>query len=475
MMELAQALRWLPGATLHGNPRQPIQRVHSDTRSLRAGDLFVAIQGEKFDANQFLAQAKAAGAAAALCSDAAALDAAGMPGIVVADTRQALGDLARGWRAQFTLPLIAVTGSNGKTTVTQMLAAIVRQWHGDAALATQGNFNNDIGLPLTLLRLRPQHRIAVVELGMNHPGEIARLAAIARPTVALINNAQREHLEFMATVEAVAQENGAVIEALASDGTAVFPQDDAFAPMWRSLAGARPCRTFAITSTGSERTAQSDVTGTAAQWRGDAWQVQAQTPEGPLAFTLRMAGLHNVHNALAAATSAWAAGVPMRHIARGLEAFEPVKGRSRTQLLQLPGHACTLVDDSYNANPDSVDAAIAMLASLPAPRLLVLGDMGEVGDQGPLFHAQAGERAQALGIASLFTLGTLSVHAGEGFPGARHFDTMAALISAVRDQSGSMASILVKGSRFMQMEKVVEALADHAHSLSPATGDAACC
>jgi UDP-N-acetylmuramoyl-tripeptide--D-alanyl-D-alanine ligase len=475
MMELAQALRWLPGATLHGDPRQAIQRVHSDTRSLRAGDLFVAIQGDKFDANQFLAQAQAAGAAAALCNDAAALDAAGMPGIVVADTRQALGDLARGWRAQFTLPLIAVTGSNGKTTVTQMLAAIVRQWHGDAALATQGNFNNDIGLPLTLLRLRASHRIAVVELGMNHPGEIARLAAIARPTVALINNAQREHLEFMATVEAVAQENGSVIASLASDGTAVFPQDDAFAPLWRGMAGPRTCRTFSIPPTDSDGRIDSDITGTAAHWQGDAWQVQAQTPDGPMAFTLRMAGLHNVHNALAAATSAWAAGVPMRHIARGLEAFEPVKGRSRTQMLQLPGHACTLIDDSYNANPDSVDAAIAMLASLPAPRLLVLGDMGEVGDQGPLFHAQAGEHAHALGVASLFTLGTLSVHAGEGFPGARHFDTMAALISAVQEQAGAMASILVKGSRFMQMEKVVEALARHAQSLSPATGDAACC
>jgi UDP-N-acetylmuramoyl-tripeptide--D-alanyl-D-alanine ligase len=475
MMELAQALRWLPGATLHGNPRQPIQRVHSDTRSLRAGDLFVAIQGDKFDANQFLAQAQAAGAAAALCNDAAALDAAGMPGIVVADTRQALGDLARGWRAQFTLPLIAVTGSNGKTTVTQMLAAIVRQWHGDAALATQGNFNNDIGLPLTLLRLRASHRIAVVELGMNHPGEIARLAAIARPTVALINNAQREHLEFMATVEAVAQENGSVIASLASDGTAVFPQDDAFAPLWRGMAGPRTCRTFSIPPTDGDGRIDSDITGTAARWQGDAWQVQAQTPDGPLAFRLRMAGLHNVHNALAAATSAWAAGVPMPHIARGLEVFEPVKGRSRTQMLRLPGHACTLVDDSYNANPDSVDAAIAMLASLPAPRLLVLGDMGEVGAQGPAFHAQAGERACALGIASLFTLGTLSVHAGEGFPGARHFDTMAALISAVQEQAGAMASILVKGSRFMQMEKVVEALAHHAQSLSPATGDAACC
>ncbi|MEP6970297.1 MAG: UDP-N-acetylmuramoyl-tripeptide--D-alanyl-D-alanine ligase [Betaproteobacteria bacterium] len=475
MMELAQALRWLPGAVLHGNPRQPILRVHSDTRSLRQGDLFVAIRGDTYDANQFLAQAKAAGAAAALCSDADALARSGLPGIVIADTRQALGDLACGWRAQFTLPLIAVTGSNGKTTVTQMLAAIVQQWHGDAALATQGNFNNDIGLPLTLLRLRESHHVAVVELGMNHPGEIARLAAIARPTVALVNNAQREHLEFMATVEAVARENGAVIEVLAADGTAVFPQDDTFAELWRKLAGARRYRTFSITLPADPLAATADVHCMAARWLDGAWQVQADTPEGPLAFTLHMAGRHNVHNALAAATSALAAGVPLPHIAAGLQAFEPVKGRSRTQTLRLGDHCCTLVDDSYNANPDSVDAAIAMLATLPAPRLLVLGDMGEVGEQGPLFHAQAGERAHALGIDSLFTLGALSNHAGQTFPGARHFDSMAALADAVRQQSGAMASILVKGSRFMQMEKVVETLVQHAQCLSAATGDAACC
>ena len=474
MMELAQALRWLPGAVLHGNPRQPIQRVFSDTRKLRDGDLFVALKGDKFDANQFLAQARAAGAAAALTSDAEALKQAGLPGIVVADTRKALGDLARGWRAQFSLPLIAVTGSNGKTTVTQMLASIVQHWYGDAAMATQGNFNNDIGLPLTLLRLRASHRVAVVELGMNHPGEIAQLAAIARPTVALVNNAHREHLEFMATVEAVARENGAVIAALAAGGIAVFPQDDAFTALWRDLAGQHRCQVFSATPCATAASA-TDVACTAAHWRDGAWLVQADTSDGPLTFSLRMAGRHNVHNALAAVTCALAAGVPSPHIVAGLQAFEPVKGRSRTHMLNLASQSCTLVDDSYNANPDSVDAALAMLADLPGPRLMVLGDMGEVGDQGPLFHAQAGERAHALGIESLFTLGNLSVHAARSFPGARHFDTMAALIDAVRRQAGGTGSILVKGSRFMQMERVVEALEHHARSLTPATGDAACC
>lgn len=229
MMHLRQAAQWLPGSTLVGDPDTHVTRVHSDTRSLRSGDLFVAIRGEHHDGNLFLAQARDSGATAALAHSADALRAAGLAGIVVPDTRVALGTLATRWREQFALPLIAVTGSNGKTTVTQMLATILRHWVHDSALATQGNFNNDIGLPLTLLRLRAQHSIAVVELGMNHPGEIALLSAMAQPTVALVNNAQREHLEFMATVEAVARENGAVIDALPTDGIAVFPHDDPFA------------------------------------------------------------------------------------------------------------------------------------------------------------------------------------------------------------------------------------------------------
>ncbi len=474
MMELAQALRWLPEGTLHGEPRQLISRVHSDTRSLRAGDLFVAIRGENFDANDFLAQAGSAGAAAALTSDADALQQAGLPGIVVADTRRALGDLASGWRAQFTLPLIAVTGSNGKTTVTQMLAAILRSWHGDDSLATQGNFNNDIGLPLTLLRLRANHLAGVVELGMNHPGEIARLAAIAQPTVALINNAQREHLEFMATVEAVAHENGAVIDALPFDGVAVFPQDDAFAALWRDMAGPRRCVVFSATPA-ADPSPLIDVACIAAAWHDGAWQVQARTPSGPLQFKLRMAGAHNLHNALAAATCALAAGAPLSAIVAGLQVFEPVKGRSRSVTLNLTGKPCTLIDDSYNANPDSVDAALAMLATFPAPRLMVLGDMGEVGDHCPLFHAQSGARAQALGIDALFTLGALSAHAAKAFAGARHFASMEDLIAASRQHAGNYASILVKGSRFMQMEKLVDALTHQAPALAPSTGDATCC
>ncbi|MCW5630499.1 MAG: UDP-N-acetylmuramoyl-tripeptide--D-alanyl-D-alanine ligase [Rhodoferax sp.] len=477
MMTLQQAAHWLPGCTLVGDAATPVQRVHSDSRSLQPGDLFVAIRGDTFDGNRFLAQARAAGAAAALAHDADALRAAGLSGLVVADTRAALGQLATRWREQFSLPLIAVTGSNGKTTVTQMLASILRHWMPGAALATQGNFNNDIGLPLTLLRLRAEHRVAVVELGMNHPGEIALLAAMAQPTVALINNAQREHLEFMATVEAVAQENGAVIDSLGATGTAVFPHDDGFAPMWRARAGARACLSFTIGNHNPADGGTAAIRAETPRWHDGVWQVRADTPAGVLAFALPMAGLHNVHNALAAASCAIAVGAPLAAVIAGLQSFEPVKGRSRTRQLDCDGRARTLVDDSYNANPDSIDAALAMLAMLPGPRLMVLGDMGEVGDEGPQFHAQAGARAHALGIEHLFTLGDQSAHAARSFPGARHFDAMPELIAAVTAQLPLVDSVLVKGSRFMRMERVVDALesAAGAPGSGATTGETACC
>jgi UDP-N-acetylmuramoyl-tripeptide--D-alanyl-D-alanine ligase len=476
MMTLAQAQQWLPAAQLlgdgsgsDGEGSVAVQRVHTDTRTIEPGDLFVALKGERFDANDFLAEAKARGAVAALCHSPAQLAQCGLPGLVVADTKWALGQLASGWRSQFTLPLVAVTGSNGKTTVTQMIAAILRVHAPDAMLATQGNFNNDIGVPLTLLRLRAHHTIAVVELGMNHPGEIAWLAAMARPTVALVNNAQREHLEFMATLDAVAAENGAVIGALAAHGVAVYPQDDAFSPVWHTLAGQRPQLTFAIAenSTGhaaphGKLSAQATIRCTEATWNHDAWQVKADTPAGSLAFAMHVAGMHNVKNAMAAIACTLAAGVPLPAIARGLEAFEPVKGRSRALSGVLAGRAYTLVDDTYNANPDSVRAAIDVLAGLPGPRLLVLGDMGEVGTQGPEFHAEAGGYAKARGIESLFTLGDLSASASSQFGTGRHFHEIDALNKAVVGTLPRCASVLVKGSRFMKMERVVEAVTAYA-------------
>ncbi|HWH72920.1 MAG TPA: UDP-N-acetylmuramoyl-tripeptide--D-alanyl-D-alanine ligase [Methylibium sp.] len=445
MMTLSQAAPWIVGARLVGDASVAVERVHSDTRTLQAGDLFVALKGERFDANDFLADAKAKGAVAAIAHPGRLP--AGLPGIEVEDSKLALGQLAAGWRAQFGLPLIAVTGSNGKTTVTQMIASILRAWQPDDILATEGNLNNDIGLPLTLLRLRARHKVGVIELGMNHAGEIGYLAGIARPTVALVNNAQREHQEFMATVEAVARENGSVIAALGARGVAVFPAGEAFSPLWKSLAGARPCMTFGDADCGA------DIVLAGTEWQDGHWQVRVETPCGPVAYPLHIAGRHNVRNSLAAVACALAAGVPLAAIAQGLAAFEPVKGRSRAVAVTIEGRPITLVDDTYNANPDSVRAAIDVLAELPGPRLAVLGDMGEVGSQGPQFHAEVGEHARARGIDRLFALGEQST-AMRG----RHFADIDSLNAAVLEELRTASSVLVKGSRFMKMERVVEAI-----------------
>ncbi len=456
MLTLQQALAWIqarePRARGVGGMATAIARVHTDSRSLQPGDLFVALRGERFDAHDFLPQARAAGAAAALAEHG--LQAAGWCGIEAPDSLQALGHLAAGWRAQFSLPLIAVTGSNGKTTVTQMVASILHAHAQDGAFATQGNLNNAVGVPQTLLRLSARHRVGVVELGMNHPGEIAYLARIAQPTVALVNNAQREHLEFMHTVQAVAEENGSVLAALPADGVAVFPAGDAYTPLWQGMAGARRCTTF-----GGDG---ADVRCTQAQWEGGAWQVRMATPQGALACTLHIAGRHNITNALAATACALAAGVPLAAIAQGLTAFAPVKGRSRSLAVRCGARHITVVDDSYNANPDSMHAAIEVLAELPGPRLLVLGDMGEVGTQGPQFHAEAGAHAQARGIEQVFALGALAAHAAAACAGARYFQDMASLQAAVQEALPTVGSVLVKGSRFMRMEQVVQTIEEAA-------------
>ncbi|WP_416763556.1 UDP-N-acetylmuramoyl-tripeptide--D-alanyl-D-alanine ligase [Roseateles sp. So40a] len=454
----------LPAATLVGDAATPLCRVHTDTRTLRAGDLFVALRGERFDANDFLAQAKASGAVAAIAERG--LVEAGLNGLLVPDAKLALGLLSQAWREQQHLPVIAVTGSNGKTTVTQMIAAILRAWLGDAAmLATEGNFNNEIGVPLTLLRLRQNestwHRAAVVELGMNHPGEIAPLAAMTQPTVALVNNAQREHQEFMHTVEAVARENGAVIGALGAAGVAVFPAEDPCAPVWQSQAQGRGTLTFALQG-------QADVMGRA-QWvaptdasaaAGSAghWAIEILTPAGSIPVTLAMAGQHNVRNALAAAACTLAAGAPLAAIRDGLQAFKAVKGRSALQTAVWQGRRITLIDDSYNANPDSVRAAIDVLAELPGASWLILGDMGEVGEQGPAFHEEVGAHAADQGLSALWTAGSAARDAATAYgAGARAFDTVAELIAAL-EHAPQVQNILVKGSRFMKMEQIVAAL-----------------
>ena len=491
MMTLAQAHALLPTSMLVGDGATEVLRVHSDTRSLQRGDLFVALKGDNFDAHDFLAQAGASGAAAAMAERG--LAETGLPGLQVADTQAALTALAHAWRRRFHLPLIAVAGSNGKTTVTQMIATILRVWLGDSAFATAGNLNNHIGVPLTLLRLRQDdiahHRAGVVELGMNHPGEIAALAALTAPTVALVNNAQREHQEFMASVEAVAHENGAVISALGASGTAVFPADDEHAPIWHRLAGNRPTLTFALTGAADVTCHAEWVDGAAPNCSQVArtptggglgspslggsmphWALLLQTPAGASTVQLHVAGWHNVKNALAAAACALAAGCPLDAIRRGLEAFAPVKGRSQIKHYQRDGQTVTLIDDTYNANPDSVRAAIELLASLPGPRWLVLGDMGEVGDNGPAYHREVGAFAKARGIDAMWTVGRASTHAAEAFSGSRHFEDIASLLAALPN-APVCAAVAVKGSRFMKTEQVVAALVETSRADQPTGGD----
>ncbi|GAA0411207.1 UDP-N-acetylmuramoyl-tripeptide--D-alanyl-D-alanine ligase [Massilia aurea] len=438
---LAQLVAAIPGARLVGAD-VAFGGVSTDSRKVDAGALFVALRGESFDAHDFLDQVAARDVAAVVVSTLP--DGWTLPAIVVPDTLVALGRIAHAWRTGFTLPVIGVTGSNGKTTVKEMIAAILAAAVGEEArLATQGNLNNEIGVPLTLFRLTASHRAAVVELGMNHPGEIARLAAIAAPTVALVNNAQREHQEFMHTVEAVARENGAVLQALAPNGVAVFPGDDQYTGLWRGLA-ACDVITFGLSDACDVR---ADYTS-----NGFGSDLQVSARGAQFAIKLAAAGEHNVRNALAAIACAVGAGIDQHAIVRGLEAFAPVGGR--LQRKQAAGGA-TVIDDTYNANPDSMRAAIDVLAAYPAPRILVVGDMGEVGAQGKEFHEEIGAYAHTRGIDTVLATGELARHLAAS--GAQHYEQFDELLAALDKKLGSNtdATVLVKGSRFMKMERVV--------------------
>ncbi|NBS75927.1 MAG: UDP-N-acetylmuramoyl-tripeptide--D-alanyl-D-alanine ligase [Betaproteobacteria bacterium] len=456
-ISLGQLHTWLPHSRLIGDPRLLVSRIHTDSRSLIKGDLFVALKGDRFDGHDFLAQLPGQGVAVAIATRG--LKNAGLMGLEVANTLQALGQLSQAWRSQFSIPMIAVTGSNGKTTVTQMIASILRAWQGEDALATQGNFNNAIGLPLTLLRLQSRHRSAVVELGMNHVGEIAELASLAAPTVALVNNAQREHQEFLHSVQAVAAENGAVIAALPPDGIAVFPTEDPYADVWRQLAAHKQVLCFG-------KTKKSDIHLVNGEWSKQQWQLSVQTPKGRINTSLSVAGDHNVLNALAAIACAVAANVPLACIEQGIAAFEPVNGRSRSLFLKWADRELVLIDDSYNANPDSVRAAINVLAQSSQPRLLVLGDMGEVGTQGAAFHAEVGRYAQASGIEHLITLGELSRDTAKVFLNAKHCQSIDEVYAQVRARLPLVNTVLIKGSRFMRMERVVHAIQSWVNSQS---------
>ncbi|MFP3606407.1 UDP-N-acetylmuramoyl-tripeptide--D-alanyl-D-alanine ligase [Paraburkholderia sp. SIMBA_053] len=453
MFSLREAAALIPGATVIGDDSVTFERVSTDSRSAGPGDLFVAIKGERFDAHDFLGDVAARNVTAALVSRTP--QDWSVPALRVTDTRVGLGALARGWRRKFGMPLVAVTGSNGKTTVKEMIASIFAAAVGaDARLATAGNFNNDIGLPLTLFRLNAAHRLAVVELGMNHPGETSLLAKIAEPTVAVVNNAQREHQEFMATVEAVALEHASVIHALNPDGVAVFPADDAFASIWRVAATGNRIVDFALNS--DERTTEAAVTG-----RFDGKLLSVDTPQGHVEITLQVLGNHNAHNALAATSAALAAGVSLDAIKRGLESFGAVKGRLQVKHAALGTLAgATVIDDTYNANPDSMRAAIDVLASHASPRVLVMGDMGEVGDNGPEFHREIGAYAKERGIDALYAMGDASRDACTAYgAGAHHVADIGTLVAQLQQAGfGAAATLLVKGSRFMQMERVVDAV-----------------
>ena len=444
MMTLSEAAKAIGGRTSGNGTR--FSGVSTDSRAIKASELFVALRGERFDGHDFLAAVQARGAAGAIV-DRRYQGQYPLPVIIVEDTKLALGDLARSWRARFAPALVAVTGSNGKTTVKEMLASILRTHAGEAAtLATSGNLNNDIGVPLTLLRMCAEHRCCAIELGMNHRGEIAYLARIAAPTVALVNNAQREHLEFMNSVDEVAAENATVYDALPSQGTAVVNADDGHAAFFRSRAGRRRIVDFGLGA------AAVSARYTARQLSSE---LRLRMPGGEADAVLAIPGLHNVRNALAAAACAHAAGVPAAAIGAGLTAFRPYTGRLQVKQAQS---GATVIDDTYNANPDSVRAAIDVLASCAGPTVLVLGDMGEVGPQGPAFHREIGAYAREKGVSRLLALGESSVHAVEGFGKAgQHFADVEALVRALMSSSGGR-TVLVKGSRFMKMERVVAAL-----------------
>jgi UDP-N-acetylmuramoyl-tripeptide--D-alanyl-D-alanine ligase len=420
--------------------------VSTNSQTVVAGNLFVALRGERFDAHDFLSQVIGRGAAAVVAEHVP--NDFPLPALIVSDTRHALGRIAQMWRRRFAIPVVGVTGSNGKTTVKEMIASVFAAAYGqDNFLSTRGNLNNDIGVPLTLFRLAAHHRAAVVEMGMNHPGEIELLTNIVEPTVGLVNNAQREHQEFMVSVAAVAEENGAVIRGLGDAGAAIFPGDEEYTPLWQRYAGQRTIYSFGL-DTSCE---------ISALWQAEDFgsDITISTPDTQFKVRLSAAGVHNVRNALAACAAAMAVGVDVDSIVRGLESFAPVAGRLQRK---TASNGALVIDDTYNANPDSVRAAIDVLAAAPAPRTLVLGDMGEVGSEGVAFHEEIGAYAHAHHIDRLFTLGTLARHATQAFgQGAVHFDDMDKLTAVITGVSAG-TSILVKGSRFMQMERVVNHL-----------------
>jgi len=434
----------------------PFGGVSTDSRSIAAAELFVALAGPRFDAHDFVAAAAARGAAGAVVSRRLAT---ALPQIVVADTLRALKDAAAAWRAQFALPVVAVAGSNGKTTSKELVAAMLGGM--GPCHATRGNLNNHIGVPLTLLALEPQHRAAVVEIGANCAGEIAALVPLVRPTVGLVTNAGAEHLEGFGDLDGVARAEGELFAGLEPDATAVINADDRYAPLWRAQSRAARSLSFGL-APGADFRAEGLVTRVLAG-RGAAGgpelvqEFTLVTPSGRVAARLALAGRHNVVNALGAAAAAHAAGADLDAIAAGLARMRPVAGR--LQLVAAHGDAL-LLDDSYNANPSSLTAGLEVLAGLPGQRWLVLGDMAELGAHAGAAHVAAGREARAAGVTRLFALGALTGDAVEAFgTGGEWFPEAQALAARVRPLLAPGITVLVKGSRLNRLERVVAALA----------------
>ncbi len=426
------------GAELCGADRE-FTAVSTDSRNPCKGALFVALRGERFDGHDFVEQAVANGAAGVLGERETV---PGVSTVRVADSLDALQRLAAHWRRRFHCGLVAITGSNGKTTVKEMVGAIVTR--AAPSLVSSGNLNNHIGVPLSLLRLREAHRYAVIEMGMNHAGELSLLSSLAAPDVALVNNAAAAHLEGLGSVEGVARAKGEIFSGLSGDGTAVINADDEYCDYWRGLNASRRCITFGIDT-------DADVRGV----------VDAGTDRCMLVIThgdtrvdtvLPVGGVHNARNAVAAAAAAFALGIDADHVAAGLAAFTPVGGRSEVVMLT---DGTRLINDTYNANPASMAAAVDMLARYDGARVLVMGDMGELGNGAAALHREVGERARAAGVQRLLTLGPLSREAAAAFGvGAQSFDEIDALLRVLRRETGAGVTVLVKGSRAMRMERV---------------------
>jgi len=438
---LSTAAGWLDAA-LHGDDIE-FHGVSTDSRTIEPGMLFVALKGPNHDGHDHVAAALAAGAVAALVDHP--LDVS-LPQLVAGDTRLALGRLAAAWRQELATPLIAVTGSNGKTTVKEMCAAICAR--AGLTLATRGNLNNDIGVPLTLLRLSPEHRYGVIEMGANHPGEIAYLTDLTRPEVAIITNAGSAHLEGFGSVEGVAQAKGEIYQGLREGGVAVINADDAFAGLWRKLSSGHRTLTFGLAE-------PADI---GARGLGDVHgsELEVLTPLGSFHLDLALPGRHNIMNALAAVGAGIALGIDLEQIAAGLGALSPVAGR----LMTREGiNGATVIDDSYNANPASLHAGLEVLAGCSGQRYLALGDMGELGEGSVALHRQAGTDARAIGIERLYATGELSRYASEAFgENGFYFAQQQQLIEALLPEMNSNVTVLVKGSRSSRMERVVEAL-----------------